>query len=160
MQAQNESSIIFLLSIVAACSGGKSDQPPRPFTGAPIAVEVKGFHDETIDVRVYNFSDKEIINYNFLYRFLDKNGNPIKLSDREGEVGGMSMQGPRMRVRPHQWQSFAIEIMDDVPAGAAKAEVLVEEVTAVDGDRLADKPLWKLDEPFSLPRKWPTKKKG
>lgn len=135
-----------IVVIVVACSS-KSDSPQRPFTGAPAAVEVQRIdkEQEDIRVRVYNFADKETGALSFRYRFLDKDGKLV------GKVDFMSTAGPSSRIKPKAWGELAVSVFE-VPAGAVKAEVLVDGVTYMDETR------WKLDEEFSAETKWPAKK--
>ncbi len=128
---------------LAACGGKKSNEPPpdKPSTGAPVAFVVdkvtpgdnmKG----SLDVRAYNFSDKRVAQYAVLIRYSDAGGKVIKVkvgTPFEKSFDRWSFSGNHYLCEPKSWCSFSIDHLD-VPASAAKAEVLVDRVTALKDD--------------------------
>jgi hypothetical protein len=139
---------------LAACGGKKSNDPPpeKPSTGAPLAFvvdkvnagpEMKG----SLDVRAYNFSDKRIGQYSILIRYTDAGGKVIKVKPGtpfEKSFDRWSFSGRSFVCEPKSWCSFAIDHLD-VPATAAKAEVIADRLRALkDGTSFEEGELFKL----------------
>lgn len=152
-----KTSLIALSLVVAACGGSKGDAPPpKPFTGAPLAFEVKslkagkGFDGE-VKVRAYNFSDKTIAGYHVMMRFYDAKGTRIaERPDSPFDYESMSWMGPRDKCAPKGWCDLTIET--GVPEGAVKAEVFAKSLQTVqaDGITMDKEPLFELEG-----MKWP-----
>ena len=153
--------LLLLLGLVtAACGGGKSDgdkkseaPPAQPATGAPIAfiaTELRageGFDGE-VEVKAYNFADKDLAQYMVLVRFKDASGNILKVKKGtpfEKDFGFTSMSGNKYKCAAKSWCSFTLSGLD-VPSEAKTADVIAARVTALaDGVSFEDKPLFELE---------------
>ena len=147
--------ISFLLGLVLVLGCGKksgSNEPPpaQPATGSPVAAEAKGFkvgsdRGGSVDVKLYNFTDKKVAQYMLLFRYSDASGNVLKVKEGtpfEKDHDFMSLSGKRFTCQPKSWCSFKVDNLD-VPAKTAKVEVLVSDVTALKDDiHFEDKPLF------------------
>jgi hypothetical protein len=147
--------ISFLLGLVLVVGCGKksgSNEPPpaQPATGSPVAAEAKGFkvgsdRGGSVDVKLYNFTDKKVAQYMLLFRYSDAGGNVLKVKEGtpfEKDHDFMSLSGKRFTCQPKSWCSFKVDNLD-VPAKTAKVEVLVSDVTALKDDiHFEDKPLF------------------
>jgi len=140
-----------ILAAIAVACGNKGDSTPppaRPYTGAPVAFEVKAVKKDGLDVRAYNFSDKGVAQYSILMRYYDSDGQVIKTKPGtafEKDFDFWSMSGKHYLIGPKSWASFEIDHLE-VPEGAVKAEVLVRSVTALasDGMHFEKEPLFEL----------------
>lgn len=144
----------FLLGflLVTGCGKKASNEPPpaQPSTGSPVAAEAKGFkpgsdRGGSVDVRLYNFSDKKVAQYMLLFRYSDAAGNVLKVKEGtpfEKDHDFMSLSGNRFACAPKSWCGFKVDNLD-VPAKTAKVEVLVSDVTALKDDiHFEEKPLF------------------
>ncbi len=153
--------IALLFLLVAACGkdskGGGGPAPAEPQTGAPVAFEVvKVRAPDTLDVRVYNFSDKTFATYAILLRYYDKDGKVLIVKPGtpfEKDHDFWSMSGRGFISKPKQWTSFELDHLE-LPEGTAKAEILASSVTAVkaDGMTMDEEPTWRLEHSMD----WPT----
>ncbi len=146
-----------VLAFAAACGSSKSDKPApaKPSTGAPVAVEVTKLDKGKVEVDVYDFSDKPVAAYGFLFRYYDKDGKIITLQKGtpfEGLVDHMSVSGRKYMCDPGKWAHFTVEMLN-TPAEAVKADALVDMVRSTDGTTISD--LWSL--PNGDPSVWPVK---
>lgn len=154
----------FVLALaVPACGGAASDAPPaKPFTGAPIAFQVTkvttGDRDHgALALKAYNFSDKTVAQYAILMRYTDQAGAVVKVKPGtpfEKDHDFYSMSGKHYLCKPKSWCSFELDSLE-IPAAAAKAEVLASSVTALKADGFH----FEEDELWSLPGgsfDWPT----
>jgi hypothetical protein len=138
--------VLLAAAPLAACgksessSSSKSDAPPeKPSTGAPATFIVDKFDATSLDVRVYNFSDKKIAGWGVLMRYYDDKGNVLKVKTGtpfEKDFDFWSMSGRRYIVEPASWASIKIDDIE-VPKGTAKAEVLASRMSAVNADGTA-----------------------
>ncbi len=143
--------VALVVVILAACGGKKYSKPPpkRPFTGAPVAVEVTKINKGSVDVDVYNFADRPIVSYWFLVRYKDADGKVMMVqpgTSFEKDHEFMTMSGNKYKTGPNSWSSMRIDMLE-VPEGAKTAEVIVRSVSAAsaDGKMVEDDALWELD---------------
>ncbi len=143
--------VALFVTLLVACGGDKKSKPApeKPFTGAPVAVEVTKINKGSVDVDVYNFADKPVVAYWFLVRYKDADGKVLKVKPGtpfESETDHMSMSGNRYKTAPNSWTSMEIDMLS-VPEGTKTAEVIVKSVSAAtaDGKMVEDTELWKLD---------------
>jgi hypothetical protein len=144
---------LLVLGFVLAACGKKSSEPPppQPATGAPIAFEAKSFkpgedRKGSIDVKAYNFADKDIAQYWLLFRYHDAAGAVLKVQPGtpfEKDFDFMSLSGGRYTCSAKSWCSFTIKNLN-VPANTAKIEVLARSVSAVKDGKIEDKPLFEI----------------
>jgi hypothetical protein len=150
-----------LLIALAAAACGKSaasdkPAPAKPPTGAPVAVEVASIGKDSVEVDVYNFADKPVAAYDFMFRYHDKDGKILAVQPGtpfEGKIDRMSMSGRRYICDPGKWAHLEVDMLH-VPAGATRADGLVERVRSTDGTKIDD--LWSLPPGGSLDD-WPVK---
>jgi hypothetical protein len=143
--------LIAAVCVVVVACGGKKDSKPapaKPFTGAPVAVEVTKLNKDSVDVDVYNFADRPVVAYWFLIRYKDADGKVLKVKpgtpfEKDSEF--MTMSGNKYKTAPSSWSSFRIEMLEP-PDGAKTAEVIVRSVSAAskDGTMVEDDALWEL----------------
>ena len=97
--------------VLFACGkkSGSSEPPPaKPFTGSPVAAEAKGFkagsdRGGSVDVKLYNFSDKKVAQYMLLFRYSDAGGNVLKVKEGtpfEKDHDFMSLSGGGVSLSP------------------------------------------------------------
>ena len=147
-------SILMALAVVG-CGKGKSEPPPaKPATGAPMAfvatkVTPGDNHDGAVAVRAYNFSDKTIAQYAVLLRYHDAGGAVLKVKPGtpfEADFDHWSFSGLSFKCAPTSWCEFTLDHLD-VPAGAAKADVVASRLTALKDDiHFEDKELFEMDQ--------------
>ena len=107
--------------------------PTRPVTGAPVAFEVTVITPTSLTLRAYNFSPKAVARYRLLIRYLDAAGKPLHVNVGtvlEKDFARWSMQGLDYKCAPTSSCVFRIDGLS-VPAGAVKAIVLAESLTAL-----------------------------
>src|ERR1044072_3449531 len=114
----------FVLS-AAACGSKKSNEPPppQPSTGAPIAYEAKTFkagddRKGSVDLKAYNFADKDIGSHWLLFRFHDASGAVLKVQPGtpfEKDFDFMSLSGGRYTCAKKSWCNFTVKNLN-VPA--------------------------------------------
>lgn len=161
MKRRNVLLALAAFTLVACGGDGKSRPAPEPpWTGAPVAVVVDQVTPpETLQVSLYNFSDKKTATYMLLFRYYDKDGNLLKVqpgTSFEKDHDFMSVSG-RSYVAPSKgWVSFELDHMN-VPANAVRAEGVVGSVTAVgpDGLHMEENPMFELEDGWMH---WPEKK--
>lgn len=149
---------------LAACGGSKSGggaPPAQPPNGAPIAFEVTRFtpgadRDGKLDVKGYNFSDKQLAGYTIAARYTDDKGALIKVgvgTPFEKDTAWTSMSGKSFLCKPKSWCKFEIEMIE-VPAATKKAEVALTGARALqaDGFHFEDDEYWKSDKGMG---EWP-----
>ncbi len=131
-----------------ALQGDGEDQPDRPaperpFTGAPVAFVVDKVNPQSLDVSAYNFADKMVGGYGLLIRYLRADGTPVPPPNAFGgrDHRTWSVSGGAYRVPPGKWRTFTLERLE-TPAGATRAEILVDTVRATDGIKIDQEPLW------------------
>lgn len=131
-----------------AIQGDGEDQPnrpapERPFTGAPVAFVVDKVGPKSLDVSAYNFADKKVGGYGLVIRYLKADGTvvppPNTFSGRD--YLSWSVSGSTYLVPPGKWRSFTLDRLE-TPAGATRAEILVDAVRATDGIKIEQAPLW------------------
>ena len=147
------------LALAAAACGksGSADKPapPKPPTGAPVAVQVTKLEKGKVEVDLYDFSDKAVAGYGFLFRYYDKDGKIITLQKGtpfEGPIDHMSVSGRDYMCEPHKWTHFTVDMLN-TPPEAVKADALVDMVRSTDGTKVED--LWRA--PPSVTDEWPVK---
>ncbi len=143
----------FILGIAACGSKKKSNEPPpaQPATGAPVAFEAKSFkagadRGGEVEVRGYNFSDQPVGQYMLLFQYKDASGAVLKVKPGtpfEKDFEFMSLSGNKYKCEPKSWCSFKVDNLD-VPDKTASVEVLASRVTAIEGGKFADKPMFEL----------------
>ncbi len=159
-------SIILVVGLAVGCGkggGGSSGGalPAQPANGAPLALEVVKFtpgtdRDGKVEVKGYNFSDKDLASYTLAVRYFDAAGAPIKVkvgTPFEKDVAWTSMSGKRYMCKAKSWCKLEIGMIE-VPATTAKAEAAITGATAVkaDGMSMEDKELWESGKGMS---DWP-----
>ncbi|MCE9574926.1 MAG: hypothetical protein K8W52_17385 [Deltaproteobacteria bacterium] len=153
-------SALFSITLAAACGKGgdavaDKPAPAKPATGAPVALEVTAIGKDSVEIDAYDFSDKAVAGYGFLFRYHDKDGKILKVKSGtpfESEIDHMSVSGRRFKVEAGTWGHFTIDHLS-VPEGAVKADALVDMVRWTDGTKVED--LWSL--PPGNPDQWPAK---
>ena len=153
--------VAFTLTTVACSGASAPTSPSRPATGAPVTFIVDKItpgQDGRLAVRAYNFADKTLATYLILLRYADASGKRLRVkvgTPFERDFDHWSISGGRYMCKPKQWCSFNINV--EVPAGAAKAEVIATTVNAVaaDGVHIEDADLWALPKPFEWPASIP-----
>jgi len=146
-------------TLAAACGKGgdavaDKPAPAKPATGAPVALEVTAVGKDSVEVDAYDFSDKAVAGYGFLFRYHDKDGKILKVKPGtpfESEIDHMSVSGRRFMVEAGKWGHFTVDHLS-VPDGAVKADALVDMVRWTDGTKVDD--LWSLP---AGPDVWPVK---
>jgi hypothetical protein len=147
VRAMSRSTFVFLAaaSLAAAACGGSSSTggapPPQPPNGAPLAFQVVKLHpgadrDGKLDVKAYNFSDRELAGYTVAVHYTDDQGKLIKVgvgTPFEKDTAWTSMSGQGFQCKPKAWCSFDIEMIE-VPASTKKAEVALTGATALKAD--------------------------
>ncbi len=141
-----------------AIQGDGEDQPnrpapERPFTGAPVAFVVDKVNAQSLDVSIYNFGDKMVGGYGLLIRYLRADGSPVPPPNAVGGRDYMtwSISGTSYRVPPGKWRSFTLDRLE-TPAGATRAEILVDIVRTTDGLRIDPEPMWQ-SKSFGWPKR-------
>jgi len=143
-------SAVAVLGLVAsACGskGGGKPPPEQPYTGAPVAVVADKINADSVDVRVYNFSDRSIARYVFLIQYKDKDGKVLRTkagTSFENDFEFMSMSGRKFIAEPKSWATMTIDMLEP-PAGAASAEVLASSLGAVGKDGMSIEDFWELE---------------
>jgi hypothetical protein len=142
-----------LVLATAAC--GKTARLDKPYTGAPIAFEVKQLHPGTgykgsLDIRAVNFSDETIVQYAIVARYYDASDKIVQVDGKDHVW--TSFAGKHYACPANDSCTFTIDHFD-VPSNATRAEVLATEVTGThDNVKVDDKPL------FSIATgEWPAK---
>lgn len=132
-----------------AIQGDGEDQPGRaapekPFTGAPVAFVVDKVSPKSLDVSAYNFADKMVGGYGLVIRYLKADGTvvppPNAFAGRDYVT--WSISGSSYRVPPGKWRSFTLDRLE-TPAGATRAEILVDAVRTTDGIKIDQEPIWR-----------------
>lgn len=139
------------------CSNSGGAAPPKPDTGAPVAFEVSSVKKDALDVRAYNFSDKDLAAFQLVLRYRDASGNVLKVKPGtpfESDFDHWSVSGLSFKTKPNAWTKMTFDHLQ-IPPGAAKAEVLATEAKALASDGLTfeKEPLWKM----GYVAKWPGK---
>ncbi|NVB81696.1 MAG: hypothetical protein HOV81_25095 [Kofleriaceae bacterium] len=144
-----------LLGILLVGCGKKADSTPppeKPATGAPVAFIAKSVkpgenHDGALSLKAYNFSDKTIGQYSILMRYYDASGATLKVkvgTPFEEDHDFYSVSGNKYKCNPKSWCEFTVDHLD-IPAKAAKADVLASGVTALKDDiHFEDETMWRL----------------
>ncbi len=150
--------VVLVIAAAAACGKSASDKPApaKPATGAPVAVEVASVGKDSAEVDVYDFSDKAVAGYDFMFRYYDKDGKVLKVQPGtpfEGTIDHMSMSGRKYMCDPGKWAHFTVKMLN-VPAGAVRADALADQVRSTDGTNVND--LWSLP-PTASRDEWPIK---
>ena len=141
---------------LAACgsssSSGGGTPPAKPANGAPVALEVTKFtvgadRDGKVDVKGYNFSDKDLAGYTIAVRFTDKVGAVLKVgvgTPFEKDAAWTSMSGKRYMCKARSWCKFEVGMIE-VPAATAKAEAAITGARALgaDGMTFEEEEYWK-----------------
>jgi len=142
--------------MLAACGNKASKLPPKPINGAPVAFvagTLKPGTDGSIAVKAYNFSDKRVVQYVVLLRYQDASGALVKVPfgiDSYKDVGFTSFSGKSFACNPKSWCSYTIDA--DVPANAAKVEILATSLGAMkDETTIDDKPLFQAESMMEWP---------
>lgn len=149
----------------AACGSKKASNeppPPQPATGAPVAFVAKSFkagadRGGEVEVKGYNFSDKPVGQYMLLFQYKDASGAVLKVKPGtpfEKDFEFMSVSGNKYKCEPKSWCTFKVDNLD-VPEKTASVEVLASRITAIEGDKFADKPMFELP---SGSMEWPGEK--
>ena len=159
MPAIRALALALALIAVAACGKKESGPPPPepPFHGAPVGCVFDKFAEEGVVTRCYNFSDKSTASYQFVVQYKDKDGKVVNAkpgTSFEKEFDFMSLSGRRFIIKPKQWHTIEIDMLE-VPPGAATADVMVTRVGAVAPDGMKIEDLWEY-EGGSF--EWPVKK--
>jgi hypothetical protein len=158
MRARMRTQGIALALFVAACGKGGSSArpaPARPPTGAPVAVEATVSGKDAVDVDLYDFSDKAVAGYGFLFRY-HKDGKVLTVQPGTpfaSPIDRMSVSGRKYMCAPGTWAHFKVDMLH-VPDGAVKVDALVDMVRSTDGTKIDD--LWQLQSTGSLDE-WPVK---
>jgi hypothetical protein len=163
--------LLGLLGILLTACGKKAADstppPPQPATGAPIAFVEKGLKPGAnrggeVAVKAYNFADKPVAQYMLLFRYYDKAGKVLKVkagTPFEKEFDFMSLSGIKYKCAAKSWCGFTVDNLD-VPADAARADVLASRVTALKDDiHFEDKPMFSLDNAMEWPGEKPAEDK-
>lgn len=119
--------------------------PARPVTGGPVTVVVDTVNPNSLDVSIYNFSDKTLAGFDMLIRYSKDDGSLV--ASPNGPSNGVrhwSISGASFRVPPNQWRSFVLDHLD-APAGATRAEIFVTRARALEGAKLNQTPVWEGD---------------
>jgi hypothetical protein len=147
--------MIILALGFAACGkkggDGGGAPPPKPANGAPVAFEAKSWKEGEkfageVEIKGYNFLDKDASGYMLLFRYYDDKGGTIligKGTPFEKDFGFMGLSGRKYSCPAKGWCSMKVSGLD-VPAGTKKVDVVAAKVD-VEG-----KPVF--DTSFS---KWP-----
>lgn len=149
--------LLVALSAPALAACGKADAAPAASasTGSPVAFEVVKVRKDGLDVKATNTGTCTAITMQLLLRYKDASGKVLKVKPGtpfEADFDHWSISGLKFKIARGKTSAFPLDDLP-VPAGAAKAEVLVAKLQCLgaDGVSIDMKPA------FELPpsRTWP-----
>lgn len=141
--------------VVVASPGGDA-APSRPFDKAPVRFEVLAIDAERneLEVRAYNFSERELAAFDAIVRYRDASGKA--LSSAGSEVVPYAASGLSYRMAPKAWTRLVLDHVI-VPPGATTAEILLRGAKATARGGLTLDPVPVFASPFTST--WPEAKK-